>query len=738
MRLRTKLLVPFLALPLASIAVLGLVAYRGGRQAIEDSLGQLFEAEAARGIDALDRDALALYHETESWAALEAMQDVLTGDMDGRMSSFLVGRARAQPALRRAVVADASGQAVAASHADSLGSLVSQARRRAAAGKDACLDDPGPRAASTVTCAFPISAPFDERRLLGTLVAEWDLGQVFERLGREEPLVKGRAGFALLRRDGLVVAASPGIRPMAPPGSPLFSGPAAEVLAGSLRRGFRVVAIEGEPYLVGFARSAGLTGWSLVVIEKATVAFAPAYRLGNIVLLIAVGVGLLAFLLSILGSARLTRPLRELDAAARRVAEGDLTVRLEPRFGDEIDSLSRSFGTMIGNLARQRAQLVDKEYVDSLIAGMSDGLLVVDGAGRVERANAALARVLGRPADSLLGRPAGELFAEGEEEFAARVLELARRRGTANEVELGLSAAGGEVVPVIVSAGLLPARGPSEPAGVVCITTEITRRKAGEAHLVRMRAAAEAAAVAKARFLAAVSHEVRTPLNGILGMTDLLAGTALNDKQREYVDTARRSSEALLSVISDILDYSRMDAGKLTLARVGLRPPSVRARRRRHPGLGGSGAGPRALGVRRRPHRAPRRGRSPPPSPGAAQPREQRGQVHRVGRRRPPGRAGGRRDGDLLGERHGHRRAGFRAREDLRALPAGRRFDHPAARGSGAGPGHRPADRGDDGRDDRGGRTTRGAARRSPSRSSCRPSSRTAPRRSSAPRRSRA
>jgi PAS domain S-box-containing protein len=567
MRLRTKLLVPFLALPLASIAVLGLVAYRGGRQAIEDSLGQLFEAEAARGIDALDRDALALYHETESWAALEAMQDVLTGDMDGRMSSFLVGRARAQPALRRAVVADASGQAVAASHADSLGSLVSQARRRAAAGKDACLDDPGPRAASTVTCAFPISAPFDERRLLGTLVAEWDLGQVFERLGREEPLVKGRAGFALLRRDGLVVAASPGIRPMAPPGSPLFSGPAAEVLAGSLRRGFRVVAIEGEPYLVGFARSAGLTGWSLVVIEKATVAFAPAYRLGNIVLLIAVGVGLLAFLLSILGSARLTRPLRELDAAARRVAEGDLTVRLEPRFGDEIDSLSRSFGTMIGNLARQRAQLVDKEYVDSLIAGMSDGLLVVDGAGRVERANAALARVLGRPADSLLGRPAGELFAEGEEEFAARVLELARRRGTANEVELGLSAAGGEVVPVIVSAGLLPARGPSEPAGVVCITTEITRRKAGEAHLVRMRAAAEAAAVAKARFLAAVSHEVRTPLNGILGMTDLLAGTALNHKQREYVDTARRSSEALLSVISDILDYSRMDAGKLTLAR---------------------------------------------------------------------------------------------------------------------------------------------------------------------------
>jgi PAS domain S-box-containing protein len=226
------------------------------------------------------------------------------------------------------------------------------------------------------------------------------------------------------------------------------------------------------------------------------VAFAPAYRLRNAVLAIAAGVGLVAFLLSILGSARLTRPLRELDAAARRVAEGDLTVRLEPRIGDEIDSLSRSFGQMIGNLALQRAQLVDKEYVDSLIAGMSEGLFVVDGAGCVERANPALLRRLGRTAESLLGQPAGELFAEGEEAFAAGVLEPARRLRTVTEVELGLRTGGEGVVPVIVSAGRLSALGPSEPAGVVCIATDITHRKAEEAQLLRAREAAEAAAVA--------------------------------------------------------------------------------------------------------------------------------------------------------------------------------------------------------------------------------------------------
>ena len=564
MRLRTKLLVPFLALPLGSIAIIGFLAYRGGRQAIEESLGQLYEAEAARGIDALDHEALALYHEAEAWASLDLMQDVLTGDMDGRMSSFLVGRARSLPALRRAVVGGAGGQVVAASHGDWLGSVVAPATGR---GGLACRDEPGPGAESTMSCSFPIPAHFDEKQVLGTLVAAWDLGQAFERLGREEPLVAGRADFVLLRRDGLVVAASPGIQSMAPRGRRLFSG-GAEVLGGEGRRGFRVTTIAGEPHLVGYARSAGLSGWSLVVTEKTTVAFAPAYRLRSVVVAIAAGVGLVALLLSILGAARLTRPLRELDAAARRVAEGDLTVRLEPRFGDEIDSLSRSFGQMIGNLARQRAHLVDKEYVDSLIAGMSDGLFVVDGAGHVERANPALVRARGRPAESLLGRPAGELFAEGEEVFGARVLEPARRQGSVTEVELGLRASGSGVEPVIVSAGRLPAKGPSEPAGVVCITTGITNRKAEEAQMLRAREVAEAAAVAKARFLASVSHEVRTPLNGILGMTDLLAGTALSDKQRDYVDTARRSSEALLSVLSDILDYSKMDAGKLQLARV--------------------------------------------------------------------------------------------------------------------------------------------------------------------------
>lgn len=69
----------------------------------------------------------------------------------------------------------------------------------------------------------------------------------------------------------------------------------------------------------------------------------------------------------------------------------------------------------------------------------------------------------------------------------------------------------------------------------------------------------------KSQFLANISHELRTPMNGILGMTELLMGTGLNHKQMHYGDSVRRSAESLLSVINDLLDYSKMEAGGLYL-----------------------------------------------------------------------------------------------------------------------------------------------------------------------------
>jgi PAS domain S-box-containing protein len=94
---------------------------------------------------------------------------------------------------------------------------------------------------------------------------------------------------------------------------------------------------------------------------------------------------------------------------------------------------------------------------------------------------------------------------------------------------------------------------------------DITARIAGEQALVEARARAESASEAKSRFLATVSHEFRTPLNGILGMADLLGDTGLDPEQTTYVRALRTSGEALLGLVDGILDFAKVEAGKLEL-----------------------------------------------------------------------------------------------------------------------------------------------------------------------------
>ncbi|MEA3359314.1 MAG: PAS domain S-box protein, partial [Thermodesulfobacteriota bacterium] len=104
------------------------------------------------------------------------------------------------------------------------------------------------------------------------------------------------------------------------------------------------------------------------------------------------------------------------------------------------------------------------------------------------------------------------------------------------------------------------------------VKKDITKQVKYEEALKKAKLDAESASIAKSRFLATMSHEIRTPMNGVIGFTDMLLDTGLNEDQIDYAKTIKRSGEALLSLINDVLDFSKIEAGQMDLESISFDP----------------------------------------------------------------------------------------------------------------------------------------------------------------------
>ena len=162
------------------------------------------------------------------------------------------------------------------------------------------------------------------------------------------------------------------------------------------------------------------------------------------------------------------------------------------------------------------------------------------------------------PIDDFLGRNLAEFVPAKAVALCRAGVEEALRTGAPTTVEFEAVHKG---APRFFEARITPIGS----GNVLAILRDVTRKQQREQTLRDARDAAEAATRAKGEFLATMSHEIRTPLNAVIGMSSLLLDGPLSGEQKEHAATIRASGEALLSIVSDVLDYSRLDAGKLVL-----------------------------------------------------------------------------------------------------------------------------------------------------------------------------
>ncbi|HSM41358.1 MAG TPA: ATP-binding protein [Afifellaceae bacterium] len=200
----------------------------------------------------------------------------------------------------------------------------------------------------------------------------------------------------------------------------------------------------------------------------------------------------------------------------------------------------------------------------------ADGVVIVDHAGRIVSLSARANALFGKPEEALSGKAFTDLLSEGSRQTALDYLEGLREDGMASVLNEGCEVtalAGDGEIELHLTMARIGRTGEDTRFGAVL--RDISRWKKAEAQLIAGRESAERASAQKSDFLARVSHEIRTPLNAIIGFAEVMIeerfGPVENERYREYLRDIRTSGEHVVSLVNDLLDISKIEAGKLDL-----------------------------------------------------------------------------------------------------------------------------------------------------------------------------
>lgn len=339
------------------------------------------------------------------------------------------------------------------------------------------------------------------------------------------------------------------------------------------------------------------TKWGMVVQIDVEEAFASVFRVRAISLVILGLTLILVTLGALLFNRRVVTPLKNLNNAIAARSAGDLRQRVPIEGWDEMSKLADAFNTMSERLnasyreleARVAERTAELEYANaelaikeeetrSVVEHMVDCVVTTDERGVMLSVNPVMEKLFGYTSEEMVGQNVAILVPEPDRSQHEFYMERYCKTGHGQQyvgrpylsgshgIGLGREVEGvhknGELIPIYLAVSEYFVGGKRHFTGVM---RDIREHVKMMKDLENARLEAEQANQAKSAFLAVMSHEIRTPMNGVIGMIEVLQQSSLTSYQMEMTNLIKESAFSLLEIIEDILDFSKVEAGKIEI-----------------------------------------------------------------------------------------------------------------------------------------------------------------------------
>jgi len=251
---------------------------------------------------------------------------------------------------------------------------------------------------------------------------------------------------------------------------------------------------------------------------------------------------------------------------SRKIDANFLSSRTMDEILEEIGIYHQELEYQNVELMRIRDELeLSREHYYSLFDDAPLGYVVIDQGHQIQSSNKVFQRMVGMVRSELVGISLDQFIHPASQDIFYHHLRGLLSGESSPGVRLAIVGREGEL-PVKIKSNLT--KGASATQMIRCALIDVSREKEIEDSLAEAKNLADAANVAKSQFLANMSHEIRTPMNGIIGFTQLLELSGLDEQQAGYVKIIKSSSDNLLEIVNDILDISKIEAGKMRYEQV--------------------------------------------------------------------------------------------------------------------------------------------------------------------------